>query len=125
MYKRYNANPIARRADDCTIRAISKILNKSWDEVYCSLCEYGRYFFDMPSANRVWGQYLLDHNYKRLGVPASCPLCYTVSQFVEEHPKGRFILALNGHVVACIDGDYYDSWDSGDETVLYYWKREE
>ena len=31
MYQFYNANPNAARVGDCTIRAISKVLNQSWD----------------------------------------------------------------------------------------------
>lgn len=125
MFIEYNANPKAKRNEDCTVRAISKLLNKSWDNVYCSLCDYGRYFVDMPSSNHVWGQYLIDHGYSRHIVPDRCPMCYTVRQFAREHKKGKYLLALNGHVVACVDGNYYDTWDSGDEVVIYYWKREE
>jgi len=34
------------------------------------------------------------------------------------------ILALSGHVVCVMDGDYYDTWDSGGEVPLYYWRKE-
>lgn len=125
MYRNYNANPIARRGQDCTVRAISKIMNKSWDEVYCDLCEYGRYNFDMPSSNYVWGQYLSDHGFSRYIVPNSCPNCYTVRDFSNEHPIGKYILALHGHVVPVINGDYFDTFDSGDEVVIYYWRKDD
>ncbi|MBQ0112409.1 MAG: hypothetical protein KBT03_04685 [Bacteroidales bacterium] len=123
MYQNYNANPIARRSDDCTVRAISKLLDKSWEDVYCSLCDYGLMNFDMPSSNYVWGQYLHDRGYSRHIMPDTCPHCYTVRRFAEEHPHGRYLLALNGHVVCCINGTYFDTWDSGDEIVLYYWRK--
>lgn len=122
MYKYYNANPMKRRSDDCVIRAIGTVLNKPWEEVYCALCELGRQDYDMPSANHIWGRYLRNNGYERTSVPDMCPDCYTVEKFAEEHRIGRYILALNGHVVACIDGVYYDTWNSGDEIVLYYWK---
>lgn len=125
MYRNYNANPMLRRGDDCTVRAISTVLNKTWDEVYCSLCEYGRYEYDMPTSNHVWGKYLTDEGYTRHIVPNSCPHCYTVRDFASDHKNGKYILALHGHVVACMNGDYFDSWDSGDEVVIYYWKKGE
>jgi hypothetical protein len=28
-------------------------------------------------------------------------------------------------VVAVVDGDYYDTWDCGDEVPVYYFEREE
>lgn len=47
---------------------------------------------------------------------------YTVRQFSAEHPCGSYILALSGHVVAVVDGEYYDAWDSGNETPIYVWE---
>ena len=37
-----------------------------------------------------------------------------------DHPKGIYVVATGSHVVAVVNGDYYDSWDSGDEIVAYY-----
>ena len=58
-------------------------------------------------------------------MPDTCPNCYTVARFAKEHPSGIYILALSGHVVCIKDGDWLDSWDSGNEIVLYYWERTE
>ena len=38
-------------------------------------------------------------------------------------PDGTYILAMATHVVAVVDGDWLDTWDSGDETPLYYWQK--
>lgn len=124
MYKKLNVNPVCRRGDDCTVRAIATVLDKTWEQVYVDLCVYGLKEYDMPSANHVWGEYLKDKGFTRHIVPNTCPLCYTVEKFAEDNPTGRYILALHGHVVACIDGCYMDSWDSGSEIVIYYWKKE-
>lgn len=48
----------------------------------------------------------------------------TVKDFCKENPIGTYILAISGHVVAVIDGDYFDTWDSGEEIPIYYWKKE-
>lgn len=123
MYKNFNINPLSRRGDDCAIRAIATALDKTWEEIYVDLCIYGLKSYDMPSANHVWGAYLIDQGYERHIIPDTCPLCYTVKQFAEDHPEGTFILALHGHVVAVINGDYYDTWDSGEELPVYYWQK--
>lgn len=125
MYKSYNANPILKRGNDCTVRAICTVLGQGWEETYLDICLYGLRMHDMPSSNAVWGSYLVDKGYTRHIVPNTCPNCYTVRDFADDHRQGRYILALQGHVVACIDGDYLDSWDSGDEVVMYYWTKED
>lgn len=122
MYQFYNANPTASRVGDCTIRAISKVLDQSWEKTYIEICVEGLVMYDMPDANQVWGKYLIDNNFTRHIIPNECSDCYTVRQFANEHKNGRYILALHGHVVACIDGTYYDTWDSGDEVPIYYWE---
>lgn len=122
MYKPYNANPIAQRVGDCTIRAMSKALNQSWEETYLGVCIEGLLLHDMPSANHVWGDYLESKGFERFVVPVRN---YTVRDFCRDHRKGTYILAISGHVVACIDGDYYDTWNSGDEIVVYYWKEKQ
>lgn len=124
MYRQHNENPINKHVGDCTVRAISKALNQSWDETYCGLVLYGFMLCDMPSANNVWGAYLKSKGYKRHPID-DCPDCYTVYNFCDDHKQGTYILALASHVVAVIDGDYYDIWDSGDEMPIFYWKREE
>lgn len=122
MWMNYNHNPSAARVGDCVIRAIGKLTGKNWEEVYMNVCTYGLIAHDMPSSNSVWGRYLKENGYKRRPVPDTCPDCYTVQSFCADHPRGKYLCALNGHVVAVSNGDYYDTWDSGQETVLYYWE---
>lgn len=76
---------------------------------------------DMPSANAVWGAYLKDNGFSRYIIPDEYMTC-TVSEFANNHPEGVYILALSGHVIAVIDGNYYDTWDSGAMTPIYYWR---
>lgn len=44
----------------------------------------------------------------------------TVAGFATEHKKkkkkGAYILKVANHVVAVVDGIYYDTWDSGDKS---------
>lgn len=124
MWQQYNPNPRCERVGDCTIRAIAKATGQEWDKVYAQLCLQGYIMADMPSANNVWGAYLKKEGYKRYIVPDTCPECYTVEDFCNDFSEGVYILALSGHVVCVTDGDYYDTWDSGKEIPMYYWKKE-
>lgn len=124
MWVEYNPNPRHSRVGDCAIRAVSKATNQDWETSYTGLYVKGYSMGDLPSANAVWGSYLKDKGFKREIVPNTCPDCYTVRDFCRDHPRGMFVLALDGHVVTVFDGDYFDTWDSGNETVLYYWYRE-
>lgn len=121
----YNPNPNHKRVGDCTVRALSKILCQEWSKTYIDLCIHGYMMCDMPSANNVWGEYLKTKGFIRGILPNICPECYTVKDFASDNYCGEYILALPSHVVAVIDGNYYDTWDSGDEVPLYYWYKEE
>lgn len=124
MYKFHNPNPQRKHVGDCTVRAVSKALEKSWEETFAALCLQGFLMCDMPSANHVWGAYLRGQGFRRHIMPDNCPDCYTLSDFAGEHPDGTYILALSGHVVCMKDGNWYDTWDSGMEVPLYYWSKE-
>ena len=125
MYRYLNLNPGFWDTGDCTIRAISLLMNQSWQWTYLMVGIQGFLMYKMPSTNEVWSTYLYNNGYRRRAIRNTCPDCYTVRDFCRDFPMGRYLLALNGHVVTVIDGEYYDTWDSGDETVLYYWRKEQ
>lgn len=123
MWKKYNANPSGNAVGDCTVRAISKALGQSWETTYMGLCLQGLADYDMPSANEVWGRYLIGKGFTRKMVSDACRNLYNVVDFCEEHPTGTYILAISGHVICVIDGNHYDTWDSSKCIPLYYWER--
>ncbi len=125
MFIYYNPNPSSNHVGDCVIRAISKLTNQDWEKTYMEIALQGYMLHDMPSANHVWGAYLLSNGFKRYIIPNECPECYTVKDFCRDNPKGKFLLATGSHVVTVQDGNYYDAWDSGDEVPIYYWQKEE
>lgn len=122
-FQPFNPNPARNRVGDCTVRAISKATGKTWDEIYAALAAYGFANKDMPSANSVWGRYLKDQGFFRHLIEDESGE-YTVEDFCRDHPNGVYLLAIDGHVVCAADGFYYDSWDSGCETPVYYWTKE-
>lgn len=125
MYVSYNANPDGNRVGDCTIRAISKALNQSWETTFAGVAVEAMAVYNMPSADVVWNNYLKRKGLKRYIIPDNFPEDYSVRDFCRDNPEGTYILALSGHVVTVIDGKYYDTFDSGREAVIYYWQRKE
>ena len=125
MYKFYNPNPLNKSIGDCVVRALSKALNKTWDDVYIDLILYGFKLKDMPSSNVVWGSYLKSKGFKKYLIPDICDDCYTISDFAKNCPTGTFIVCTGTHVVTIIDGVIYDSWDSGNETPIFYYQKGE
>lgn len=123
MYVRHNENPNNANRGDCVVRAISLAVGQTWDDTYVDLAVLGFGFKDMPSSNYVWSAYLKSKDFTVRAIPNTCPDCYTVINFCREHPTGTYILATGTHVVTVIDGDYYDSWDSGMEVPVYYFEK--
>ena len=126
MYVYYNPNPRGRwYAGDCVIRAISKADGQDdWDKIYWDLSHYGNVIGDWGNNNSVWDSYLRDNGYRREILPNTCPYCYTIADFAREHPTGTYIVATGRHAVAVVDGDWWDSWDSGKEMPIYYYTKE-
>lgn len=124
MFVQFNPNPNGIYADDCLVRAIALVTGRSWDQIYVELGLQGFIMKNMPSVNKVWGNYLRSIGFVEYPFFNVCPDCYTVRDFCYDHPFGTFILATGSHVIAVIDGDYYDAWDSGDEMPLSVWRRE-
>lgn len=124
MYVYYNPNKKAERAGDCVIRALTLAVDKSWDEVYLELSMLGFRMGDMMSANHVWGEYLRGYGFVKRVLPDTCPACYTISDFCYDNPRGLYVVATGSHVVSVIAGDYYDTWDSGNEIPTYFYKKE-
>jgi len=120
----FNSNPKNVRVGDCAVRAVSKAVGQDWTDAYIGLAAEGLALRDMPSANYVWGMYLKKYGFEEHMISSVCPNCVTVAEFANNHPKGRFVLATQNHVVCVIDGNYFDTWDSGNEVVLYFYSKE-
>jgi hypothetical protein len=77
----------------------------------------------MPSENPVWDAYLRSKGFQREVIPNTCPDCYTVKDFCNDHKSGIYVLGTGNHVVAVVDGNYIDDWDSGNEVPLFVWSK--
>jgi len=119
-----NNNPLQKKVGDCVIRSIAAAMYEDWDRIFIDIMLEGYNLKDVPTANYVWGSYLMRNGFRRRTIPNTCPNCYSIRQFCEEHPQGTFILATGTHAVCVRDGDYLDTWDSGDEVPVYYFEKE-
>lgn len=122
MWIKANPNPAKKEVPDCVVRAISIALNQPWIQTFDELYTIARNDFNMPSADTVWGHYLYLKGFEPFLLPSSCPSCITIEGFTREFPMGTYIIGTGSHAVAIINGNYWDSWDSGQELASFFWR---
>ena len=123
MWRYFNPNPKRLNVGDCTVRSICAATGMDWNTVHKALCDLSGDMADMPSADRVWWELLRQIGFKQKRMIDRCPDCYTVSDFCRDHPHGIYILGPHEHAVCTINGDWLDSWDSGQTVPTYYFRR--
>ena len=122
-WRKYNPNPAGRSVGDCAVRAVAAALGVDWETAYAMITENGFQMGVMPSSNSVWGSVLRQHGFRRYALPNTCPECYTLGQFAEDHPEGIYVVGMGHHVATIRDGWIMDSWDSSRELPQYYWMK--
>ena len=115
-YKFFNANARGNFVNDCTIRAISLAEGKSWHETYEELSDLAQYNGIILDDVRFI-EPLLDSRYDR-----ECFENKYVGEFAEEHPRGVYLVTMNGHITCCIDGVIYDTFDCRDRVMWCCWR---
>ena len=124
VYFQPNKKDIKDRYGDCQIRALCKALDLSWVEafdltipicrevqtytIFGGTCDIGK-----DNLEKLGFRYVGVSNKKGTRRP-------TVDSFAKDHPAGRFICKVAHHVVAVVDGKYFDTWDSG-SCSMYGW----
>ena len=119
-WKVFNPNPSARNVGDCSVRAIAKALDIDWETAYVLITMAGYQMNDMPSSNSVWGAVLRKRGFYRHIIPNSCPDCYTIGQFADDHPHGVYGVCTGTHVCVVENGTVFDSWDSRGEVPILF-----
>lgn len=122
MWIKYNANPLANRIEDCAIRAVAVALDIPWDNAFDLIAQSAKAMGAVMHQNVAFGAVLRQNGFRRYIIPNYCPDCYTIKDFCQDHPEGTFVVGTDSHVVAVINGNYIDSFNSGDLIVLYYWE---
>ena len=123
-YIEYNPNPNNnKKANDCTIRAYCAAEKLEWDDAYDIACKCGKNLGYMPN-DSVTVKHICEEEFgytrKKL---AKDERGMTVNEFAIKHPEGTFFVEVAKHLVAVIDGNYYDSWDSGKKKIRGFYSK--
>lgn len=121
---KYNANSKDNDTGDCVKRSLSLAYNIDYDQVKRELNkirrDIGAPYWNIP---KVFEKFMSDHGMiSKDTISSDCK--DTVNDFCDSHPSGTYIIMCTGnrrnstHLVTVIDGDIYDSWDSGDRRLL-------
>lgn len=106
----FQPNPMQNMKDDedrsdCAIRAISKYLNKSWEDVFKEMSEHciktGTTIGDLRSIEeyvKTYGLESIDEGDY-----------YSVADFMYHNKKGKYLVAARQHIVCYQNGKLYDS----------------
>lgn len=115
-YKYYNANSKGNYVNDCTVRAISVAEGKTWDETYEKLSDLAQDKGTLLDDVEFIEDYL-DDRYNRVPHYAK-----TVEEFIEEYPRGIFLITMNGHITVVIDSVLYDTFDCRGRIMRSAWE---
>ena len=128
VYFQPNKKDLKDRYADCTIRALCKALDVSWLEAFdltIPICrrEQVSNLFDAPASVRHAFLAELGFGYTPISNKRGSTRP-TISEFAKDHPTGRHIVVVAHHVVAVVDGMYYDTWDSGRRTLYGFYTKQ-
>lgn len=126
---RYNANTRGTNTGDCSARAISLAFGMDYSKA--------RKLLNSSAKNNRWEKYnavfnvqqVLDELTGHAGTRIPADSRVKVDEFVDTHAVGTYVIGCSkgsndlssSHLVCCIDGKIYDSWDSRRYYVNEYW----
>lgn len=116
MYRYYNANPNKSNIEDCSIRALSVAEDISWDKAYDMLSDSARKLGLMQSDVNAIEEYL-DLRYDRVPVYEE-----TVGEFMDNHPRGTYLITMPSHITVLKEGINYDTFDSSKRRIWGAWR---
>ena len=116
MYKYYNPHPKGLSTDDCVKRAIVVVTGLDYSKVQRELNEY-KTVTGAKSFNSVKNLRYVEDILKAKKISLDVEMI--VDEFCKKYPKGRYILDMDEHWSACVDGCIYDTWDCSDEKVNF------
>lgn len=112
-------------ARDCVVRAYSSLLGgtvETYDKAHAVLASYGR-----KDGHRTHGLATMAPaiglSLSLVLLPELAGLRGTVANFIETHPAGSYLVRINGHAFAVIDGGIHDMFPVGPRSrVKQAWK---
>ena len=97
-------------------------LDKSWEEIFDTICEVAKSLKTSPTDKDVYGKIL--SKYKTIPIfhiKNSKKKRFLVKEI---NYQGIFVCRVANHLVTCKDGNYYDTFDCGDKALYKCWKIE-
>lgn len=123
MWIEYNANPSGNNTNDCVIRALSKALDMPWEQIKILVNVYSSAYHQSDDSDLSWSKILAERGFTMRAV--FCRDLCNLKGFCRNNPTGTYVVKLPNHVCCVQDGDYYDTWDSGEQVPLYIWEKGE
>ena len=124
-YFQPNKKDLKDKYGDCVIRSFVKTTGKDWLEVFDELMKIARNEQAIPNGKLCYEIFLKENGFKYTGVSnkkgSKRP---TVLSFTQGHTEGVYVLIVANHIVASVDGVYYDTWDSGQCSMYGYWEKQ-
>ena len=119
-WRKYNPNPKSRNIGDCTLRSYCAAFGITWEQAFdiaSNVAKKNSSMIQYVSDKVLTEEFkcTVDENYNKKKVKSKDRI--TVNNFAMTHPYGTYILHVRTHQVTVKDGEYWDSWDSGDKKV--------
>jgi hypothetical protein len=119
-WKEFNPNPKERNIGDCTLRSYCAAFGISWDKAFDIASRVAKENSSMIQyvADKVLVEEfncVVDEKYNKKTVKSKDRI--KVNEFALSHPYGTYILHVPKHQVTVVNGEYWDSWDSGDKKI--------
>ena len=115
-YRYYNANALGKFVNDCVIRSIALVEHNTWDYTYDKLSELAQ------EQGTLLDDVDFVENYLDKRYPRTCHYSKTVEEFMEEFPKGTYLVTMEGHITPIIDGVLYDTFDCRNQRMWCSWR---
>ena len=106
-YHYLNLNPLGKDEQDCVCRAISLATGRDYYDIEDKLHLTAR-LFECDELCVCCYKHLLDYVFE---YPKVYCRDMTVSEFMHKHPRGTFILRMDGHCTCIINGRLFDTQD--------------
>ena len=121
-FEYYNANPKGKLTTDCVARAISTVLEQTWEYTVIYLAQFTIETGYDTHDPKGYGKYLESKGWTKQKQPRKTNNNkYTGKEFCKIF-KGTCVANIGGgHVVCVRDGKILDTWDSTEYTIGDYW----
>ena len=122
QYYQPNKKDLKDEYGDCVMRALTKVLDKSWLDVFDDITPLSRELQCPFNCKACYEAYLKSKGFIYEGISnkkgSKRP---TVKEFAIKHKVGTYYLNVANHCVAVVNGIYYDTWDCGNKSLYGYW----